>query len=87
MDAEKHKATVEPIAVIGMQGRFPDAPTIERFWQNLQEGVESLRPFTDDEVKAAGVDDTWTKMPGFVPAARPRRRRMVRRAVLRLQRP
>jgi acyl transferase domain-containing protein len=68
MATENPKGLVEPIAVIAMQGRFPGAPTLERFWQNLLDGVESLRPFTDEEVKAAGIDESWTKMPGFVPA-------------------
>jgi acyl transferase domain-containing protein len=61
-------ATVEPIAIISMQGRFPDAPGIDRFWKNLQEGVESLRPFTDEEVRAAGIDPAWTSLPGYVRA-------------------
>src|SRR5215813_7349596 len=68
MATENPKGLVEPIAVIGMQGRFPGAQTLEHFWQNLMDGVESLRPFTDEEVKAAGIDESWTKMPGFVPA-------------------
>ena len=29
------------IAVIGMAGRFPGAPDLERFWRNLRDGVES----------------------------------------------
>jgi acyl transferase domain-containing protein/enoyl-CoA hydratase/carnithine racemase/aryl carrier-like protein len=30
--------TLEPIAVIGMAGRFPQAPTLEAFWRNIAEG-------------------------------------------------
>lgn len=33
------------IAVIGMAGRFPGAPTIEAFWDNLRRGVESITHF------------------------------------------
>ena len=29
------------IAIIGMAGRFPGAPALERFWENLRDGVES----------------------------------------------
>ena len=34
-------AKCESIAIIGMAGRFPDAPDLETFWQNLAKGVES----------------------------------------------
>jgi len=35
------------IAIIGMAGRFPGAGTIEQYWQNLRDGVESLTFFSD----------------------------------------
>ena len=41
---------------IGMAGRFPGAGDVEEFWRNLRDGVESIRFFTDDELRAAGVD-------------------------------
>ncbi|OQY27421.1 MAG: hypothetical protein B6244_10640 [Candidatus Cloacimonetes bacterium 4572_55] len=28
----------QPIAIVGMGGIFPDAPTIERFWENIRNG-------------------------------------------------
>lgn len=37
----------EPIALIGMAGRFPGAETIESFWNNLLEGRDSITQFTD----------------------------------------
>ena len=43
------------VAIIGMAGRFPGAPTVERFWENLRDGVESIRFFTDEELLAAGI--------------------------------
>ncbi|USX53398.1 non-ribosomal peptide synthetase/type I polyketide synthase [Lentzea sp. HUAS12] len=43
------------IAIIGMAARFPGAPTIEQFWRNLRDGVDSVGVFAD-----AG--------PGVVPA-------------------
>ncbi|WP_089934764.1 type I polyketide synthase [Candidatus Entotheonella palauensis] len=49
------------IAVIGMTGRFPGAPHVAALWQNLCGGVESLRPFTDDEIIAAGVEAEQAK--------------------------
>ncbi len=44
------------IAIIGMSGRFPGAHNVAALWQNLCDGVESLRPLTDDEIRAAGVE-------------------------------
>ncbi|MFF5860419.1 type I polyketide synthase [Streptomyces sp. NPDC012751] len=35
------------IAVIGMAGRFPGAPTVERFWRNLLDGRESVTVLRD----------------------------------------
>ncbi|NPC71099.1 amino acid adenylation domain-containing protein [Corallococcus exiguus] len=40
----------EPVAIIGMAGRFPGAPDIETFWKNLVGGVESVATFTREEV-------------------------------------
>ncbi len=30
------------IAVVGLAGRYPDAPTLEEFWRNLREGRDSV---------------------------------------------
>ena len=46
----------DEIAIIGMSGRFPDANDIDSFWQNLQNGVESVYFFTDEELVSTGVD-------------------------------
>ncbi len=32
----------EPIAIIGMSCRFPDADNIDEFWCNLKNGKESV---------------------------------------------
>ncbi|UPG92083.1 amino acid adenylation domain-containing protein [Luteibacter aegosomaticola] len=55
----------EPVAIIAMAGRFPGAPDVEAFWDNLCEGRESIRFFTPEEldpaVPASDRDD-----PGYV---------------------
>jgi non-ribosomal peptide synthase protein (TIGR01720 family) len=48
--------SVEAIAVIGMAGRFPGAKNIDEFWRNLENGVESITFFTDEELLAAGLE-------------------------------
>jgi phthiocerol/phenolphthiocerol synthesis type-I polyketide synthase E len=57
------------IAVIGLAGRFPGAPTIESFWRNLCEGVESIAFFSEQELKAAGIDASLLRDPNYVKAS------------------
>ena len=56
------------IAVIGLAGRFPGAGYIEAFWQNLTQGVESIRFFSREEMEAAGVDSKLLDHPHYVNA-------------------
>ena len=52
------KGRAEPIAIIGMSGRFPGANDVDQLWTNLAHGVESIAILTQEEMRAAGVDDT-----------------------------
>ncbi|MGD2115001.1 MAG: SDR family NAD(P)-dependent oxidoreductase [Acidobacteriota bacterium] len=56
------------IAVVGMAGRFPGAPDLDRFWDNLAAGRESVTVFTPDELATAGVDPEVAGRPEYVPA-------------------
>ncbi|MGP6087640.1 SDR family NAD(P)-dependent oxidoreductase [Antarctobacter jejuensis] len=40
------RLTDEPIAIVGMSGRYPGAETLERFWQRLEADDEMLTPVT-----------------------------------------
>ena len=44
------------VAIVGMAGRFPGAPDLERFWESLRSGRESITRFSDAELIEAGVD-------------------------------
>ena len=57
------------IAIIGMAGRFPQAPDLDAFWRNLREGVESIVPLGDEELLSSGVDAALLKNPNYVKAA------------------
>lgn len=59
----------EPIAIIGMRGRFPGANDLDQYWANLVGGVESITVLTPDDMRAAGVADEITQLPGYVNAA------------------
>jgi phthiocerol/phenolphthiocerol synthesis type-I polyketide synthase E len=56
------------IAIVGMVGRFPKAKNLEQFWQNLRDGVECISHFTDDELRAAGIDEQTLNNPHYVKA-------------------
>jgi len=51
--AHDSPATGGHVAIIGMALRFPGARTLEEYWANLRDGVQSVRRFTDDEIAAA----------------------------------
>ena len=54
------------IAIIGMACRFPGAPDIHRFWENLKNGIESLSFLSDRELEDAGVPGGLLENPDFV---------------------
>ena len=58
----------ELIAVVGMACRFPGARNIGEYWNNLREGVESVKRFTDDELLAAGESASVLADPDYVKA-------------------
>lgn len=43
----------EPIAIVGMAGRFPGAADIEALWQMLDEGRDGIRRFSPEELDAS----------------------------------
>ncbi|MCE7987528.1 MAG: SDR family NAD(P)-dependent oxidoreductase [Caldilinea sp. CFX5] len=59
---------VGDIAVIGLSGRFPGAPDLDTFWDNLCHGVESIQRFNAANLSASGLDPALLTMPGYVPA-------------------
>ncbi|MDX1541705.1 MAG: type I polyketide synthase, partial [Geminicoccaceae bacterium] len=58
----------ERIAIIGMAGRFPGARNVAELWANLKNGVESVRRFDDDELRARGIPDELLADPHYVKA-------------------
>ncbi|MEW6733019.1 MAG: amino acid adenylation domain-containing protein [Acidobacteriota bacterium] len=61
-------SSLRDIAIIGMVGRFPGANNIEKFWQNLHDGVESISFFTEQELVEAGLDPLVLSKPNYVRA-------------------
>ena len=67
----------EPIAIIGISGRYPQAPTLDQFWENLRTGKDcvveipperwSLAGFYDSDVEgAAQRGRSYCKWGGFL---------------------
>ncbi|QKG83775.1 amino acid adenylation domain-containing protein [Kroppenstedtia pulmonis] len=57
------------IAVIGMEGRFPGAENVEEFWRNLQDGVESITFFSDEELMNENVSEKILSQENYVKAS------------------
>lgn len=55
MTSAEHCDQTTDVAIIGMAGRFPGASTLDQFWINLRDGVESVKAFSQDELRHAGV--------------------------------
>jgi phthiocerol/phenolphthiocerol synthesis type-I polyketide synthase E len=67
--SETEAMSVEPIAIVGMACRVPGAGNVTQFWENLVEGVESIRIGTLEEQANAGVSRRDLDDPDFVPAS------------------
>lgn len=60
--------TTRDVAIIGIAGCFPGAANVEEFWQNLRQGVESIREFSEEELRAAGISEQLWRQDRYVRA-------------------
>lgn len=67
--SDLHWIPPDAVAIIGMSGRFPEAPDIDVFWRNLRDGVESISRFSEPELRRSGVGSELIRNPSYVPAA------------------
>ena len=65
-DSEHPRIPERAVAVVGMNGRFPGARTLDEYWSNLRAGVCSIRDFTAEELAADGVDPAESADPAYV---------------------
>jgi 3-oxoacyl-[acyl-carrier-protein] synthase II len=56
------------LAVVGMACRVPGATSTDQFWRTLVDGVDSIRIFEPDDLRAAGVPEPLIADAGYVPA-------------------
>ncbi|MCZ9353814.1 acyltransferase domain-containing protein, partial [Streptomyces mutabilis] len=57
-------APVEPIAVVGIACRFPDAPTPQDFWRLLREGRHTVRRAPEDRRSGDGTAEWGSFLDG-----------------------
>src|SRR5579864_1640896 len=67
MNNSEQSTPVDAVAIIGMAGRFPGAKSVEEYWLNLCNGVESISSFTPEDLRAAGKDPSVVTNPDYVP--------------------
>ncbi|HEY4903685.1 MAG TPA: beta-ketoacyl synthase N-terminal-like domain-containing protein [Candidatus Sulfotelmatobacter sp.] len=59
---------LDGIAIVGMAGRFPQSPNLQRFWENLCQGFEGISFFSDEELEQAGISADLLRNPNYVKA-------------------
>ncbi len=57
------------IAIVGMAAHLPGAPDIATYWNNLAQGIESIRVLSEEELLANGETPGNLRRPNYVPAA------------------
>ena len=68
MSGNMEQEGLEGIAVVGMAGRFPGAGDVDTYWRNLCAGVESIRFYSEEELREAGVSPELLADPSYVRA-------------------
>lgn len=66
MPERVNKQQTEAIAIIGMAGRFPDANSVDEFWNKIKQGEELIQKFTKEELLEAGVDKALLENPKYL---------------------
>lgn len=56
----------ESVAIIGMQGRFPGADSVDALWQNLMAGRDAVTALTPEQMEGAQVPRELHALPNYV---------------------
>lgn len=57
------------IAIVGMAAHLPGAADIAQYWENLRNGVESIRVLSEEDLLAVGETRARLTKPNYVPSA------------------
>ncbi|MEQ7681104.1 non-ribosomal peptide synthetase [Bacillus ayatagriensis] len=58
----------DSVAIVGISCQFPGAKNHHEFWKQLREGKESVRFYSEEELREAGVPEDLIENPDYVPA-------------------
>ena len=56
------------IAIVGMAMRVPGAQNPQEYWENVRDGVESVRHLSEEELLEAGESPEALRHPDYVRA-------------------
>lgn len=56
------------VAIIGMAGRFPNAKNIDEFWKNLENGIDCITFYENEELVEAGCNPEAIKNLDYIKA-------------------
>lgn len=57
----------DSVAIVGISCQFPGAKNHHDFWNHIKEGKESIRFFSEEELRANGVPEELIQHPDYVP--------------------
>ncbi len=57
---------IDGIAIIGMSCRFPEADTIDQFWQNLVNGKDCISELSIEEARLAGIPESIINQKNYI---------------------
>ena len=59
------------IAIVGMAAHLPGAQDVDTYWNNLRDGIRSIRKLSEAELTEAGVSPHLIRNKNYVPYAAP----------------
>lgn len=70
VDTPKEKNWTEnDIAIVGMAAHLPGSSTLDDYWHNLRNGIESITRLDEEALRAAGEDPGLLRKKNYVPVA------------------
>ncbi|MCP5074585.1 MAG: KR domain-containing protein [Rhodobacteraceae bacterium] len=68
-DRSKFDGGENDVAIVGMAAHLPGSNTLAEYWENLRDGVESIKKLSREELLEAGEDPGRLHHKNYVPAA------------------
>src|SRR3954471_23939060 len=68
---EPRQLTGSELAIIAMDGLFPNCKNLDDWWAKLRSGTELISHFSEEELLAHGVDPELLSHPNYVKSGGP----------------